>query len=420
MYESFSIVFTIAALLSYINYRWLKLPSTIGLMVMALAIALIVIGLRPISPSTYDFFCNIVLDTNFTHILLNVMLGFLLFAGALHVDITALKKERWAVLLFATLGVLISTFLVGTGVWGLTLIFQCELPYIHCLLFGALISPTDPIAVLSLLSSAKVSESLRLKIEGESLFNDGIGVIVFTALLLFANMGDMMHSEEGGILTEIITLLLQEVFLGLFLGLALGVIGFKLMQSITADKHHLTTIISLAIVFGGSSLSSLLHTSGPLAMVVAGLYIGNHIKEKTFDQTAKQNLIGFWSILDESLNGVLFVLIGLAIHLVPFDSLSLLLAGCVILLVVLSRFISVAIPYSLLKHTEHSWLKTTYVLTWGGLRGGISLALAFSLAPELSRDEILLLTYAVVLFSILIQGLSIPKLIKSIYPHGQQ
>jgi CPA1 family monovalent cation:H+ antiporter len=419
MYESFSVVFTLAALLSYINYKWLKLPSTIGQMILALVIALLVILLRPISPGTYDFFCDIVLDTDFTHILLDVMLGFLLFAGALHVDITALKKERWSVLLFATLGVLISSFLIGIGIWGLALLFKSNLPFIHCLLFGALISPTDPIAVLSLLSSANVSESLRLKIEGESLFNDGIGVIVFTAVLLFANMGDIVNSGEDGVIAEIFTLLLQEVFLGLFLGWILGVIGFRLMQSVTKDKHHLSTVISLAVVFGGYSLSSLLHTSGPLAMVVAGLYIGNSIKEKDFDPTSRQNLTGFWSILDESLNGVLFVLIGLAIHLVSFDTLSVIMVVSAVVLVILSRFIAVTLPYSLLKHTEHSWLNTAYVLTWGGLRGGISLALAFSLAPQFSRDEILLLTYSVVIFSILVQGLTIPKLIKSIYHHEQ-
>ena len=311
---------------------------------------------------------------------------------------------------------LISTFIVGTAVWGLCFLLNCPLPYLHCLLFGALISPTDPIAVLALLSKANVSESLRLKIEGESLFNDGIGVIVFTALLLFTGMGEMMEQSGGeGIVLEILKLLFEEVLLGLLLGWLLGFIGFKLMKA-SQDEPFLSTIISLAVVFGGYTLASTFHTSGPLAMVVAGLYIGNHIKSTSFSAKATSTLTGFWHILDESLNGVLFVLIGLAFHLVPLNGTLFLLAILAIVVVIAARFISVLLPYSLLRHTEHSWLKTSYVLTWGGLKGGISLALAFSLAQDLSKDTLLLLTYGVVLFSILVQGLTIPKLIKSLYP----
>ena len=191
MYESFSIVFTLAALFSFINYRWLKLPSTIGQMILALGLALVIIVLKPLAPTVYTFFCDIVLSTDFRRVLLDIMLGFLLFAGALHVDVTGLRKERWSVLLFATISVLLATFIVGTGCFYVSQWLGVDLPYLHCLLFGALISPTDPIAVLALLKTANVSPSLQLKIEGESLFNDGIGVIVFSALLLFTGM-------EGG------------------------------------------------------------------------------------------------------------------------------------------------------------------------------------------------------------------------------
>ncbi|MEO0877228.1 MAG: cation:proton antiporter, partial [Bacteroidota bacterium] len=226
MYESFSIVFTLAALFSFINYRWLKLPSTIGQMILALGLAVIIIILEPLAPKVYQFFCDIVLSTDFRRVLLDIMLGFLLFAGALHVDVTGLRQERWSVLLFATISVLLATFIVGSGCYYLGVLFGLDIPYLHCLLFGALISPTDPIAVLALLKTANVSPSLQLKIEGESLFNDGIGVIVFSALLLLTGMES--GGGEGGLVQEILLLFAEEVLLGLALGLLLGVLGLRL------------------------------------------------------------------------------------------------------------------------------------------------------------------------------------------------
>ncbi|MDH3652515.1 MAG: sodium:proton antiporter [Saprospiraceae bacterium] len=416
MYESFAILFSLSALLSFINYRWLKLPSTIGQMSAAMGIAIIIICLKPLSPSVYYFFCDIILDTDFTHILLDIMLGFLLFGGALHVDISQLAKEKWAVFLFSTIGVLLSTFLVGFGLYGLATLLQVGIPFLHCLLFGALISPTDPVAVLSLLQKSKISQSLELKIEGESLFNDGIGVVVFTAVLLVINM-DMQGqpgTERLDLFWKLGELFVVEVILGLVLGAILGFLTFKLMTLTQADKY-LTTILSLALVFGGYSLAHLLHTSGPLAMVVAGLYIGYKIKIDAFNAETKETLVGFWNVVDESLNGVLFVFIGLGIHLVEVSTTTVLLAICSILLVLLSRFLSVILPYSLLDHKEHSWINTSLLLTWGGLKGGISLALAFSIAPELSKNNILLLTYGTVIFSILFQGLTIPKLAKLLH-----
>lgn len=415
MYESFSIIFSLAALLSFANYKWLKLPNTIGQLILALILAVMVIIMEPFLPNVYNYFCDIVLNTDFSHILLDVLLGFLLFAGALHVDIQELKKQKWTVLIFATIGVLISTFMVGLGLYFLAKLLSISFPFIHCLLFGALISPTDPIAVLSLLKTAKVSKSLQLKIEGESLFNDGIGVIVFTAILLFTRKEDMMDHGAQNIYLEITTLFAEEILLGLAVGGVLGYLGFKLMKSCD-ENNFFSSIITLAIVFGGYSLTKTLHTSGPLAMVVAGLYIGDAIKKPNFNTITKDNLIGFWHILDESLNGVLFVFLGLAIHLISIESnVLLLLAAFSILLVLVARFISVVLPYSLLKHSEHSWINTTYILTWGGLKGGISLALAFSLEPDLSKNTILLLTYGTVIFSILIQGLTISKLVKKLH-----
>ena len=412
MYESFSIVFTLAALFSFINYRWLKLPSTIGQMILALGLAVIIIILEPLAPKVYQFFCDIVLSTDFRRVLLDVMLGFLLFAGALHVDVTGLRKERWSVLLFATISVLLATLIVGTGCYYLAGWLGIEIPYLHCLLFGALISPTDPIAVLALLKTANVSPSLQLKIEGESLFNDGIGVIVFSALLLLTGMES--GGGEAGLVQEILLLFAEEVLLGLALGGILGVLGLRLIKA-SHENHFLVTMISLAIVFGGYTLALLLHTSGPLAMVVAGLYLGYHIKMGDIEEETRKTLVGFWHILDESLNGVLFVMIGLALHIVSMQPIYYGLISLLIVLSLLARWLSVTLPYSLLRHDEGHWLKTTYVLTWGGLKGGISLALAFSLTEELSGNILLPFTYGIVIFSILVQGLSIPSLIKKLY-----
>lgn len=413
MYESFSVLFALAAFLSFVNYKWLKLPMTIGQLILALIISVVIIFVEFINPTLYRYIYDIILDTDFSHILLDVLLGFLLFAGALHVDITELQHEQKSVLLFATLGVLISTFLIGGLLYFVAGWLNLGLPFLHCLLFGALISPTDPIAVLSILESTKISRSLQLKIEGESLFNDGIGVIVFTVILLFTEIGELTsQSITSEFVLEILKIFFQEVLLGLLMGFVLGWVGYKSMHSV--DQHpFLSTIISLAIVFGGYSLSSYLHTSGPLAMVVAGLFIGNAIKKTEFNVEVKKNLVGFWHILDESLNGVLFVFLGLALHLITLESANqIVLMALAIVIVLLARFVSISLPYSLLKHDEHSWINTTYVLTWGGLKGGISLALAFSLAPELSRNTLLLLTYGVVIFSILVQGLTISKLVK--------
>lgn len=415
MYESFSIIFALSALFSVINYKWLKLPATIGQLILALALAVLVICLEPIAPSLYGYFCGLVLDADFTHILLDILLGFLLFAGALHVDLKDLKAERKYVIVFATIGVLISTFLIGGAVYLIAGLMGIGLPFIHSLLFGALISPTDPIAVLALLKDTSVSKSLQLKIEGESLFNDGIGVIVFTAILSIAGMSEMA-SEHGSLGVELFTLFFEEVIIGLLLGVVLGYVGFRIMKS-AEDNPNLNTIISLAVVFGGYALATMLHSSGPLAMVVAGLYMGNKIKSEEFSKASRDELMGFWHILDESLNGVLFVFLGLALHLIVVDHLTYIwLALLSIPVILTARFIAVGLPYSLLRHEKGSWFQTTSVLTWGGLRGGISLALAFSLLPDYSRDLILILTYAIVIFSILVQGMTISRLIDKLYP----
>jgi len=412
MFESFSIVFTIAALFNYINYKWLKLPTTIGLMMLSLLLIIPIMLSESVFPEFYRFFCDIIVNADFKTLLLNGILSFLLFAGALHVNLAALEKEKKSILLFATLGVLISTFIVGGLVFFGAQWIDLELPFLHALLFGALISPTDPIAVMAILKEANIAESLGIKIEGESLFNDGIGVVVFSGILLIATVTGEHSSAEIG--TEIGTLFLEEAVGGLLYGLLIGFLGLKCIQSLK-ENPQLAVMITLAVVMGGTAGAFMLHISAPLAMVVAGLLIGNkiHVNE---DKNAIQKAINsFWEILDDVFNGILFVLIGLAIHLLEFDLTHLLLGVLTIVIVLVARFISVLLPYSLLKHQAEKPIKTVAVLTWGGLRGGISIALALSLSNDLSSELILYITYVVVLFSIIVQGLSIGAFVKKLY-----
>jgi CPA1 family monovalent cation:H+ antiporter len=412
MFESFSIIFTIAALFNYVNYKWLKLPTTIGLMILSLLLVIPISFSKTLFPGFYTFFCDIIVNADFKTLLLDGLLSFLLFAGALHVNLDALAKEKKSILVFATLSVLISTFLVGILTFFSAQLIGLELPFIHALLFGALISPTDPIAVMAILKKANIAKSLGIKIEGESLFNDGIGVVVFSGILLIATAtGEHSTAEIGA---EIGTLFLEEAVGGLVYGLVIGFLGLKLIQSLK-ENPQLAVMISIAVVMGGTSGAFMLHISAPLAMVVAGLLIGNknHINEDK--NTIQKAFNSFWEILDDVFNGILFVLIGLAIHLLEF-SMSYIILGIIAILIVLgARFISVLLPYSLLKHEEAKPIKTIAILTWGGLRGGISIALALSLSAELSGELILHITYVIVLFSIIVQGLSIGQLVKKLY-----
>ncbi|WP_036155555.1 cation:proton antiporter [Maribacter forsetii] len=411
MFQSFSIIFLIAAFFSYVNYKWLKLPSTIGLMILALSTVILITLTQNIFPAFYLYFCDVVINTDFRSLLMDGMLSFLLFAGSLHVNIDDLKKERKSILLFATFGVLISTTIVGFLTYYLAQFLSIELPLIHALLFGALISPTDPIAVMSILKKANIQKSLGVKIEGESLFNDGIGVVVFSGLLIVARLDENSNESVSSAIGE---LFLMEAVGGIVYGLILGYIGYRVIKSIN-ENPQLAVLISLAIVIGGYAIASLLHVSGPLAMVVSGMVIGNKINIASNKGITRKMLNEIWEVLDDVFNAILFVLIGLSIHLLKFDSLYLTLGFLSIFVVLFARFISVLLPYSLLKHEESKPIKTVAILTWGGLRGGISIALALSLSEDLSAEIILYITYVVVLLSILAQGLSIGKVAKKIY-----
>jgi CPA1 family monovalent cation:H+ antiporter len=413
MLQSFAIIFGISAFFSFVNYKWLKLPNTIGLMVLSLFTVAIIYMLKPVFPEVYTFFSNLVYDADFEHMLFDVLLSFLLFAGAIHVNISDLKKERWSVLLFATLGTLVSTIVVGSLFYGASKLVALDFPFIYALLFGTLISPTDPIAVLAILKGTSISKSLQLKIEGESLFNDGIGVVIFSGLLLLLPMAE---TSGVSIVSEVGLLFLEEALGGLSYGLALGYVGYFLIKK-SCSNPQLMVIISLAICMTGYALASIMHVSGPLAMVVAGLIIGTKLDINRADAPESIHLLNeIWDVLDQVLNGILFVLIGLAIHLLAFDTITIILGLIAIVIVLAARFISVFSTYSLLKHKDDiSPFITVKVLTWGGLRGGISLALALSLGNYPFGNQIIVITYIVVIFSIIVQGLSLGKVVKLMY-----
>ncbi|MCL4150891.1 UNVERIFIED_CONTAM: hypothetical protein GTU68_034331 [Idotea baltica] len=372
MLHSFAIIFGVVAIFSIINYKWLKLPSSIGLMILSLVLVGLLHLIKPIAPGLFQIFCDIVYDADFEKLLFDGLLGFLLFAGALHINIKELANEKKSVLIFATLGVLISTAIVG----GLTYLFSgligLNLSLVSCMLFGALISPTDPIAVLSILKQANVDKSLQLKIEGESLFNDGIGVVVFSGILLLL---PMVTNSNSSIVEEVGLLFLEEAIGGIIFGALLGLLGHLLIKFVF-DNPKIAVLISIAIVFSGTAIAELIHLSAPLAMVVCGLIIGNKLDMNHINNSETKNSLNeIWEMLDEAFNGVLFVLVGLSIHLLHFKTIYLLLGFIAIGIVLFARFASVyVLGYSLLRHTENKPIDTVNI-KHGRTRGGISTCL---------------------------------------------
>jgi CPA1 family monovalent cation:H+ antiporter len=342
---------------------------------------------------------------DFHDVLMNYMLSFLLFAGAIHIDAGKLKKERLPVIALATAGILISTFFVGGTTWYLFGLFHINIPFIYCLLFGALISPTDPIAVLGILKQAKIPSSLELKISGESLFNDGVAVVIFISIAEVARSGDFS-------MIDMTKLFLQEAFGGLLFGALLGYAGFRAMKSI--DDYKVEVLITLAIVMAGYFIASYLHVSGPLAMVVAGIIIGNKAKGEGVSTLTRDYLGKFWELIDEILNAVLFLFIGLEMLIIKINPIILVIGAISIVVVLLARWISVVIPVYLLRFKVSFEKNAVAILTWGGLRGGISVALALSLGETMFRDVFVLITYIIVVFSILVQGLTIGRVAKKL------
>ena len=400
----FAILITVTAIFSYINLRYVGLPVSIGVMVIALGLSLLVNALSWSGFHLEAPVRNFLQQIDFDKTLLQGMLSFLLFAGALHININDLAEQKWSIGVLATLGTLLSFLLVGTLTWGVLGWFGVNLSYLYCLLFGALISPTDPIAVLGILKSAGVPKSLETKIAGESLFNDGVGIVLFLIIL------EMVGGTHDISLTRVGILFVQEALGGVAFGLLLGYLAYLLLKSV--DNYQVEILLTLATAAGGYALADVLHLSGPIAIVCAGLLIGNRGRHLGMSAETRHRMDVFWELIDEIFNALLFVLIGLEILVVVIPS-SLLWALLVIILVVLvSRFIAISIPISLLGIFRKFTPGAIPILTWGGLRGGISVALALSLPISLERDVILTLAYSVVVFSIVVQGLSLGKVVK--------
>lgn len=404
-----TILIVLSALFGYINVRLLKLPNTIGLMIIAIVFTLGLFFTSLIDPTLLDFAEDLIGRIDFKTVLLDVMLGFLLFAGALHTNFDLLKVQRWPILVFSTVGVLTSTFLVGTFVFYVFGWLGFPLEYIHCLLFGALISPTDPIAVLGIMKKAGVPKKLETKIVGESLFNDGIGVVVF--LTIYSIAGGAEGGHGGGSFNDVVTLFGQEVLGGVAFGGLIGFIAYKMLKSI--DNYEIEVMITLACVMGGYVLAHYLHLSAPLAMVVAGLIVGNNtVRDKAMSDITEEFVDKFWELVDMLLNALLFVLIGLELLVIEYDTMYL-IAGLVAVVLVLSgRFLSLIVPVRLFSKKLDFLPYTSTLMTWGGLRGGISIALALSLTDAMSRDLFITVTYVVVVISIVLQGLTIGNIAK--------
>jgi CPA1 family monovalent cation:H+ antiporter len=402
-----AVLITLAAVFSYLNYRYVRLPSAIGLMLIALVLSLSLVALGKLGFAGLEAAAERFIGAiDFNRTLMHGMLSFLLFAGALHVNLEDLAEQKWVVATLATVGTVASTFLVGGLFWLLVRALGFELPLIYCLLFGALISPTDPIAVLGILKTAGAPKSLETKITGESLFNDGIGVVVFVVLLELASGG---HALSWG---HVALLFAEEALGGIVFGLALGGLAYVMLQRV--DSYSVEILITLAVVMGGYALALAIHTSGPIAMVVAGLLLGNHGRRLAMSERTREHLDLFWELVDEILNTVLFVLIGLELLVLAFSIQAMAAGVLAIPLVLLARLVCVGVPVKLLSLRRAFTPGAVSILTWGGLRGGISVALALSIPAGPERDLILPVTYTVVVFSILVQGMTVGRLVRAV------
>ncbi|QNK77047.1 sodium:proton antiporter [Winogradskyella sp. PAMC22761] len=405
-YSITTILIVLSALFGYINERFLKLPITIGLMVITIAFTVVVVVIGQFDDTLLLQEKEFISMIDFETVLLDVMLSFLLFAGALHTNFNQLKVQRWPILAFATLGVLVSTFLVGIAMFYVLQIMGLNIDFIYCLLFGALISPTDPIAVLGILKKAGAPKKLETKIVGESLFNDGVGVVVFLTIFAIAAKPDAAIE-----LSDIATLFGQEVIGGIVLGLFLGWITYQLMRSI--DSYEIEVIVTLAAVMGGTMLAHQFHLSAPLAMVTAGLIVGNDtVRNSAMSETTELYVDKFWELVDVLLNTILFVMIGMEMLVLTLDGKFIYAGLLAIPIILMCRYISLFIPIKFFSRRLDFVPKTNLIMTWGGLRGGISIALALSLTENMHRELFLVITYVVVVVSIIGQGLTVGPLIR--------
>lgn len=404
LFQTSALLITLAALAAFINVRWVKLPQTIGLMAIALVGSMILLLLGELGLVPLRTFATFISRVDFSEVLLHGMLSFLLFAGALHVNFNDLRRERLPVAALSTIGVVIATFVTGTLFWWGAGLIGLEISYLTALLFGALISPTDPIAVLGIIKKVGAPKRLETQIAGESLFNDGIGVVVFLTIL-----GVAEGPGRAGI-SDIGLLLLKEAFGGALVGLALGWLAYLMLKAV--DAYQVEILLTLALVTGGYALAEAMHVSAPITMVVAGLVIGNRGRDFAMSDKTRERLDAFWELIDEILNAVLFMLIGLELIVVALRP-AYFVAGLIAIVVALvGRIISVGLPIGVMRLRQPFMRGTIRILTWGGLRGGISIALALSLPPSPDRDVVIAATYLVVVFSILVQGLTFGRVMR--------
>jgi CPA1 family monovalent cation:H+ antiporter len=405
-YSIVTILVVLSAIFGYINVRFLKLPITIGLMLITIIFTLVLIMLAQFDDTLLISEKAFINSIDFETVLLDIMLSFLLFAGALHTNFEQLKIQRGPILMFATLGVLVSTFLVGFAMFYILNGIGLEVTFIHCLLFGALISPTDPIAVLGILKKAGAPKKLETKIVGESLFNDGVGVVVFLTIFAIA-----AQPNKAIDISDIATLFGQEVIGGIALGLLLGWITYRLMRSI--DSYEIEVILTIASVMGGTMLAHKFHLSAPLAMVTSGLMVGNDtVRNSAMSETTEAYVDKFWELIDVFLNTILFVMIGMEMLVLTLGRNYIYAGLLAIPVILLCRYLSLWLPIKIFSKKLDFVPKTNLIMTWGGLRGGISIALALSLSKDMNRELFLVITYVVVVVSILGQGLTVEPIIK--------
>lgn len=413
-----SILLTLAALFGYINLKTIKLPTTIGIMLFSVCFSILLFIIKPLLPGGLEDVKALLESIDFNKTLMEGMLSYLLFAGALHVNLGNLKEQKWVVAILASVGVVFSTFMIGGATYYILPLLGFEVKFLWCLLFGALISPTDPVAVLGILKQAGAPKSLETKITGESLFNDGVGVVIY--LVLIGMLGSAGHDHGGDHhATEMTALSIAQLFAleaggGILWGALIGAVGFYLLKSI--NNYQIEILISLALVTAGYQAAYAMHLSGPLAMVVAGLMLGNQGRSLAMSDSTREHLDTFWELVDEILNAVLFLLIGLELLVLDWNTKAVIFGLIAIPLTLIVRYVAASIPITILKRFQEFSPKVVTILTWGGLRGGISIALALGLPkdPEYLelRNVILVAAYMVVIFSIAVQGLTLKSLIQ--------
>lgn len=406
LFHLFSILLVLSAIFAYINFRVVKFPGTIGLMAVSLFFSILILFSGQFLSPIKNKVAEMLIAVDFSDLLLEGMLSFMLFAGAIPIKYEDLRSEKLSIFFYSTVSVIISTVIVGFATYFLFSLFGVSISLINTMLFGALISPTDPIAVLSILKNAGIPKSLETKIAGESLFNDGVAVVVFLTILQLAKPGAELDAGS------IVLLFGQEAVGGVILGIILGFLGFKLFSSI--DNYKIEVLITLAIVMGGYTLAHYIHVSGPLAMVIAGLITGNRGKSLGMSEITAEYVDKFWELIDEILNTLLFVLIGMELLIIRTNFIIIIIAVILIIVILATRFISVWLPSVVIRLKEKIPRSTLIILTWGGLRGGISIALALSIPDYLNKDILVTVTYVVVCFSILVQGLTINKVAKTV------